>query len=141
MLYVKINNTLYPASISGKIHDSAWDNRESKSITLEGDYATINALFPDGVAWSIVDEHTKPVLDELGNPVLDENGEPTYETTQTEFDNSEFNIRGSLTVNTNGTCTVKMGKATELENALAALNDAVSASELDAAYQEGVQNA
>ena len=43
--------------------------------------------------------------------------EPVYETRQEEFDNSEFCIRGDLTVHVDGTCTVKMGKPTDLEDA------------------------
>lgn len=117
MIYVKVNDNLYPASISGKMSDKEWDGRESKAITLEADFATVNALFPDGVAWSIVSEETIPVLDEEGNPVLDGEGNPTYEAHQTEFDNSEYSIRGDLTVHVDGTCSVKMGKATDLENA------------------------
>ena len=48
---------------------------------------------------------------------IDENNEPTYTTQQTEFDNSEFSIRGDLTVHVDGTCTVHMGKPTDLEDA------------------------
>ena len=117
MIYVKVNNTLYPASISGKMSDKEWDGRESKAITMEADYDTANALFPDGVAWSIVSEDTVPVVDEAGNPVLDENGEETSTAQQTEFDNSNYSIRGDLTVHTDGTCTVKMGLPTDLEDA------------------------
>ena len=121
MIYVKVNNTRYPAGISGKMSDKDWDGRESKAITMTGVLAVVDALFQDGTAWSIVSEDTVPVVDEERNPVLDESGEETYTTQQTEFDNSEFCIRGELTVNTDGTCTVKMGKATDLENAYEAL--------------------
>ena len=121
MTYVKVNSTLYPASISGRMSDKEWDGRESKEITMESDFATVNALFPDGVAWSIVQESQVPAVDAEGNPVLDENREPTYTTEQTEFDNSAFSIRGDLTVHVDGTCTVKMGKPTDLEDAYEAL--------------------
>lgn len=117
MTYVKINGTLYPASVSGRITDKEWDNRESKAVTLENDFATLDALFPDGAVWSIVHEETVPVVDEQGNPVLDADGNQTYTTQQTEFDNSEYSIRGDLTVHVGGTCTVKMGKPTDLEDA------------------------
>lgn len=117
MVYVKINEALYPATIDGRMADSEWDNRESKSITMESDFATMNALFPDGTAWSIVQENEVAVVDETGSPVLDADGNQTYETKRTEFDNSEFNIRGDLTVHVDGTCTVKMGKLTDLEDA------------------------
>lgn len=117
MIYVKVNETLYPASISGRMSDKDWEGRESKAITMEADFATVNPLFPDGVVWSIVNEEMVSVMDEEGNPVVDENGEQTYTTQQTEFDNSDFSIRGDLTVHVDGTCTVKMGKPTDLEAA------------------------
>ena len=50
-----------------------------------------------------------------------ESGEPTYETKQTEFDNSAYNILGDITVHTDGTCTVKMGKETDEETLLTLL--------------------
>ena len=117
MIYVKVGNVLYPASISGKMSDKEWDGRESKAITLEADFATADSLFQDGAAWSIVSEDPVPVYNEQGNPVVNETGEPVYETRQEEFDNSEYSIRGDLTVHVDGTCTVKMGKPTDLEDA------------------------
>ena len=42
MTYFKTNKTEYPASISGKMTDRDWDNRESKAITLEMTYADKN---------------------------------------------------------------------------------------------------
>lgn len=117
MIYVKVNDTLYPASISGRMSDKDWDGRESKSVTLESGFDTVDALFSDGTAWAIVSEEEILVTDEEGNPVLDENGGRAYETQQTEFDNSEFSIRGDLTVHVDGTCTVKLGKETDLETA------------------------
>ena len=100
MIFVKINDTLYPATISGKVSDSNWDGRASKSITLEMDYATAIGLFVNGLAWSIVEQN-----------------EVDGEIHETEYDNSEYNLAGDLTIHTNGTCTVKMGKPTDLENA------------------------
>lgn len=117
MIYVKVNNTLYPASIAGKMNHKEWDGRESKAITLAGAFAAIDPLFPDGVQWSIVNEDEVPAVDEAGNPVLDEKGKPTYTTEQAEFDNSEFCMRGDITVHVDGTCTVEMGKPTDLEAA------------------------
>lgn len=109
MVYVKVNETLYPASVSGRMQDKDWDNRESKAITMESDFATVNSLFSDGTPWSIVTENNVITEDKNGNEVV--------ETQQTEYDNSEFSIRGDLTVHVDGTCTVKMGKLTELEEA------------------------
>lgn len=104
MFYIKIGENLYPATVSGKMTDREWDNRESKAITLEMDYETANALFVDGLSWSIVQESEVEVDGEV--------------TTQTEeFDNSEYCVAGSLTDNRDGTMTAKMGKLTELEEA------------------------
>lgn len=110
MTFIKINSTLYPATISGRVADKDWDNRASKSITLEMDYATAAATFVDGLAWSIVQQNEEPVYDE--------NGVQTgTETRETEFDNSEYNLAGDLTDHRDGRITVKMGKLTDLEEA------------------------
>lgn len=114
MTYIKINETLYPATISGRVQDKDWDNRESKSITLEMDYAAANALFVDGLAWSIVQQEEVPVYEQ------DENGEPVQtgtEMQETEFDNSVYNLAGDITDHRDGTITAKMGKLTDLEEA------------------------
>jgi len=115
MIYVKVNDALYVATIGGMESDRTWDNRRTKSITLSGDFATIDAMFVDGMEWSIVCEDSVPVRKEDGTLVLDENGEITYEIQTTEFDNSDYNMRGDLTVHSDGTCTVKMGQKTEME--------------------------
>lgn len=108
MTYIKINDTLYPATISGRVSDKDWDNRESKAITLSMDYATAIGLFVDGLAWSIVQQ------DEV--PVFDENGEQTgTEMRETEWDNSEYDVAGAITDHRNGTITAKMGKITDAE--------------------------
>lgn len=110
MTNIKINNTLYPATVSGKVSDNEWDKRESKSITLEMDYIMAIKLFVNGIAWSIVQKEEVPVYDE--------NGELTgTETKETEFDNGEYNLAGDITDHRDGTITVKMGKPTDLENA------------------------
>lgn len=122
MTYIKINETLYPATINGRVQDKDWDNRASKAITLEMDYPTAAATFVDGLAWSIVHREEVPVylVDEHNEFVLDENGERTLLETkvqETEYDNSEYNLAGDITDHRNGTITVKMGKLTDLEEA------------------------
>lgn len=110
MTFVKINNKLYPATVSGKVADKDWDNRESKSITLEMDYATAIGLFVDGLKWSIVEQNEVPVFDE--------NGVQTgTEVQENEFNNSEYNLAGDITDHRDGTITAKMGKLTDLEEA------------------------
>lgn len=113
--YIKINNgdILYPAVITGRMADKEWDNRETKAITLEMDYATANKLFIDGVIWSIVMEHPVEVEE------IDDEGNPTTKTIieTEEFDNSEYSLAGDITDHRDGTLTVKMGKLTDLEQA------------------------
>ena len=106
MAEVKINDTLYPAVIAGKMQDASWDNRSTKTITLEMDYATAVELFVDGVEWSIVD---------------DEN---------TEYDNSEYSLAGDITDHRDGTLSVKMGKMTDLEEVLEAMYGALDVGEV-----------
>lgn len=124
MIYFKTNNTEYPASITGKMADRDWDNRESKAITLEMTYAEAAQLFVDGLSWSIVQRDTVPVYDESGNP--------TSETTEQvqEWDNSDYNVAGSITDNRNGTCTCKMGKKTQLETEQEFRKDAETAAKI-----------
>ena len=120
MVYVKINDVLYPASVSGRMSDMEWGGRESKAIKVEMDYESAKALFVDDLKWSIVDKQENPVyeVDEQGQYVLDGNGERIrtgVETQETEWDNSEFAIAGDITDHRNGTVTAKMGKPTDSE--------------------------
>ena len=122
MTYIKINNTKYPATINGKLSDTAWDGRASKSITLDMDYATASALFVDGVAWSIVQEQEVPTyeMDENGQAVLDVDGDPKQIGTEmqtAEYDNSDYCLAGDITDHRYGRITVKMGALTEVEQA------------------------
>lgn len=112
---IKINNgdILYPAVITGRMADKEWDNRETKAITLEMDYATANKLFIDSVIWSIVMEHPVEIKE------IDDEGNTTTKTIieTEEFDNSEYSLAGDITDHRDGTLTVKMGKLTDLEQA------------------------
>ena len=92
MINIRIGQSIYPASVSGKIQDHEWNDRQSKAITLTMTPAAAAELFVDGLEWSIVD------------------GEE-------EFDNSDYNIAGDITDHRDGTVTVKMGKPTALEEA------------------------
>lgn len=98
MTYVKINDIQYPATINGKMNDSTWDNRSVKTITLKISYTEANSIFVNGVEWFIQQE--------------DEN------TELVEFDNSEYSLAGDIIDHRDGTITIKMGKPTDLENAL-----------------------
>lgn len=117
MNYIKVNDTLYPAVVSGKMADRDWDDRQSKSITLEMTYEEVLALLPDNTPWSIVQKDTVPTYDESGEPILDEAGNPVMEEQTTEWDNSEYSMSGDITDHRDGTVTIKMGKPTDLEDA------------------------
>ena len=110
-IYVKVNNTEYPATVDGVYNDRLWGDRESKAVTLTMEYTAASQLFVDGLSWSIVQRDTVPVYDEDGKPT----GE-TEEQVQ-EWDNSEYCVAGPITDNRDGTITVKMGKPMPLERA------------------------
>ena len=120
MTYIKVNNTLYPATINGKTADYEWDKRETKSITLTMTYAEALALLPDNTPWSIVAKNAVPVYDP-------DTGEQTGETVdEQEYDNAEYSMSGAITDNRDGTVTIKMGKPTEIESILAELETEVA---------------
>lgn len=117
MIYVKINDTLYPATITGEEKDWNWGERPSKSITVEMSHAEADALFVDGAAWSMVErvEVRKPKLDENGFPVFDASGMVVVDGTEireTEQDCSDYDLAGDLIDHRNGKITAKMGKHT-----------------------------
>lgn len=128
MTYVKINGTTYPAVINGKHIDREWNDRESKTITLEMPYADAAALFVDGLAWSILMD------------VEQEQEDGSTITVQEEYDNSEYSMAGSITDNRDGTLAVKMGKPTQIETLESQITGTITEAELNNAYVEGVNS-
>lgn len=112
-IYVKVNNTEYPATVNGNLVDRNWNGRDTKTIYLTMSYDAVVALLPDNTPWSIVQRETQDVLDEQG--------QPTGETKEVvnEYDNSMYSLSGAITDHRNGTVSIKMGKPTETENAKA----------------------
>ena len=108
-IYIKVNNTEYPAAVNGVYNDRSWGDRDTKTITLEMTHAQAAQIFVDGLVWSIVQRDTVPVYGEDGQPT----GEMTEQVQ--EWDNSDFCVAGPITDNRDGTCTCKMGKKTEVE--------------------------
>ena len=110
--YVRVGGADYLANINGKITDNTWNGRMSKAITLAATYAQAAGLFYDKVQWSIVEtDDEEPQVE----PVV--------------YDNSDYSMLGDITVHTNGTVTVKMGKPTEQEelaNTLIVAEDALT---------------
>ena len=125
MTYIKVNNTLYPATIDGKIADYEWNRRDTKSITLTMTYSEVLALLPDNTPWSIVQKDVAQKYDENGKLLVDADGNPVTEEITTEFDNSEYTMSGVIRDNRNGTVTIKMGKLTEIESILSELESEV----------------
>lgn len=115
--YIKVAGELYPATINGKISDWAWDNRDSKSITLAMTHAEAEALLPDGTPWAIVQKNEVPVQNEDGTPKLDASGKQEVKEKETEWDNSDYSLSGDIVDHRDGTVTIKMGKPTDLEDA------------------------
>ena len=108
-IYVKVNNTEYPATVNGNLVDRNWNGRDTKTIYLTMSYDAVVALLPDNTPWSIVQRETQDVLDEQG--------QPTGETKEVvnEYDNSEYSLAGDITDHRDGTVSIKMGKPTESE--------------------------
>lgn len=112
-IYIKVNNTEYPAEINGNPKDRTWGDRDTKTITLTMTAAEVVALLPDNTPWSIVQRETVNKLDN--------DGQPTGETEEVvnEWDNSEYSLSGAITDHRDGTVSIKMGKPTETESAKA----------------------
>ena len=123
-IYIKVNNTEYPATVTGDRADRTWDNRDTKTITLTMTHAEVAALLPDNTPWSIVQ---RDMVD-----VLDEQGQSTGETREVinEYDNSEYSLAGDITDHRDGTVSIKMGKPTEVEMLRAKLADAEMAAKI-----------
>lgn len=112
-IYIKVNNTEYPAAVNGNLVDRNWNGRDTKTIYLTMSYDAVVALLPDNTPWSIVQRETQDVLDEQGNPTSE------TEEVVNEWDNSMYSLSGAITDHRNGTVSIKMGKPTETENAKA----------------------
>ena len=112
-IYIKVNNTEYPATVNGDRADRNWNDRDTKTVTLTMTHDEVVALLPDNTPWSIILRDTVDVLDEQG--------QPTGETKEVvnEYDNSEYSIAGDITDHRDGTVSIKMGKPTEEESAKA----------------------
>lgn len=108
-IYIKVNNTEYPATVDGDRADRNWDGRDTKTITLTMTNAEVAELLPDNTPWSIVQRDMVDVLDEHGHPT-GENKEVVN-----EYDNSEYSLAGDITDHRDGTVSIKMGKPTEFE--------------------------
>lgn len=94
MVYLKINDTLFPASFRERIQDQEWNNRRSMAITVGMPYEQAVETFVNGLRWELVNQ----------------TGEESIIT-----DYSEFEVAGPITDNRDGTVTAKMGKLLDSE--------------------------
>ena len=111
MIYVKINETLYPAVVNGQLIDRSWGNRASKTIELEMSHSEAEAIFVDGLAWSIVMD----VVKEIEQANEDGTVEIVQVNEKEEYNNSDYCIAGDIIDHRDGTLSVKMGKPTDVE--------------------------
>lgn len=113
MTYIKVNDTLYPATIQGKLLDYDWDTRLTKTIILNMTYDEVVELLPSDTSWSIVDKQEVETYNDEGEMVTKE--------VVNEWDNSEYSLSGIITDYRDGRVSIKMGKPTEMELVLAEL--------------------
>lgn len=140
MTYVKINDVVYEAEITGRIHDKDWNDRESKAIKLKMTSAEAASTFVTGCSWYIIQEDEMEV--EKFNEETGEVEGTELITETEEYDNSEYSITGDVIDHRNGYVTVKMGKPTAeelLETKIQESNELWA--EMTAAYNLGVQEA
>ena len=85
--YVEVNGMKYPASITGMLRDSEWNNRESKSIKIEMSYQEALEIFTEDISWNIIQETEEHEMS------FNEDGEQIVKTIiNTEiYDNSDLN--------------------------------------------------
>ena len=126
MTYVEINNKRYIATIGGRMNDRDWDGRESKYIRAEITYNDAIDNFVDGATWKIIQEYEEDVVE------TNKIGQRIEKTVKKEevFDNSDFNIAGEIIDHRDGTVTIKMGKANELEIAMKTIDNILIAMEV-----------
>lgn len=125
--YVEIDGIRYIATIGGKMNDGEWDGRESKSIRAEMTYNDAIAHFVDGATWNIIQE-----VEEAQIEYIDEDEKEVVKNVIREevYDNSEFNMAGEIIDHRDGTVTVKMGKPSDLEVAMATIDEILIAMEV-----------
>ena len=114
-IYIKVNNTEYPAAINGNPKDRSWGDRDTKTVTLTMTHAEAAALLHDNTPWSIVQRDMVDVMDETKEVV-------------NEYDNSEYSLVGDITDHRDGTVSIKMGKPTESELSTATITALVGQS-------------
>ena len=115
MVYLKIGEILYPATLRERTRDTEWNDRNTMAVTLEATYQEAVDIFQDGMTWGHVYQGPD-YIDEEGNTITPD---------PVEYDDSEFEVLGDIMVHQDGTVTVKMGKVIAAE-LLETLEEALS---------------
>ena len=115
MIYVKIGETLLPATVNGYRRDPKWNYRDVEEVTITATADEAKALFTDGVDWDLV---------QTFEPYIDEETGETIQPEDIVRNHGEFCVSGAITDHRNGKVTIRMGKITA-EEALAELKGAL----------------
>ena len=115
--FVVVNGKDYPVKeITGRMSDSEWEGRETKTITMETTYTDIKKLFKDNTSWAIKC-HYEPDEKEK-----EEGKEPFDEV----FDNSDFLMSGKIVDTRDGFMSITMGKLSEMESLISDIYGSVN---------------
>lgn len=123
MIKIRIGNPIveFEGVVNGIKGDLNWDGRDTKTITVKADYATVSALFVNDVEWNIVEtiKISVPKTNEDGKLVYDEFGNPIIDVIEQEnvYCNNDYCVAGDIIDHRDGHISIKMGKLTDLENA------------------------
>ena len=110
--YIEVNGVKHPATITNRLSDREWNDRESKYITVEMSYLEAVTYFAEDASWGIFYDVDKLIVEH--NEKTGEM-EPTTMSTFEYVDCSEYSIAGDIIDHRDGTVTVKMGKPTAKE--------------------------
>lgn len=110
--YIEVNGVKHPATITNRLNDREWNDRESKYITVEMSYLEAVTYFAEDASWGIFYDVDKLIVEH--NEKTGEM-EPTTMSTFEYVDCSEYSIAGDIIDHRDGTVTVKMGKPTAKE--------------------------
>lgn len=130
MRYVRIGEQRFQLVASfGRIKNPNFYDRDTKNFTIKADYNTAAQIVASGEHWRIAETYnatSEELIPSNAAEILrDEDGSVIGFVM--EYDNSEYNIPGDITVHNDGTVTIEYGKPSELDKTSAALDAMVYA--------------
>lgn len=128
--YVRVGEAKFELISSvGRIKNPNFKDRDTKNFTINASYDDASQLVASGNAWCISEVYgasSEDLIPSNATEVLrDEDG--NVNGFIMEYDNSEYNIPGDITVHNDGTVTIEYGKPSELDKTIAALDAMVYA--------------